>query len=68
VLPEVTVGFYGGEPLLEFELIKKCVEYTKSIIEGKRVKFNMTTNGTLMSDEIMDYLFENEFNVIKTKR
>ncbi|MCL2226875.1 MAG: hypothetical protein FWB97_04520 [Oscillospiraceae bacterium] len=54
--------------MLEFELIKKCVEYTKSIIEGKRVKFNMTTNGTLMSDEIMDYLFENEFNVIKTKR
>ena len=56
----VVIGFYGGEPLLEFELIKKCVEYAKSQVEGKEIRFNMTTNGTLLSDEVVDFLVEND--------
>lgn len=63
VLSSVTVGFYGGEPLLEFELIKQCVEYSKSCVEGKRINFNMTTNGTLLTDEIANYLVENDFSL-----
>lgn len=60
-LADVTIGFYGGEPLLEFELIKQCVEYAKSLTEGKRIRFIMTTNGTLLSDSVVDYLVENNF-------
>ncbi len=48
------VGFYGGEPLLEFPLIKKCIEY----IEGKSKKeiyFNITTNGSLLFPEVATY-------------
>ena len=60
-LSEVVIGFYGGEPLLEFGLIKRCVEYAKSRVEGKKVKFNLTTNGTLISDEAADFLAENDF-------
>lgn len=60
-LSDVIIGFYGGEPLLEFELIKQCVQYAKSKIEGKRIRFNMTTNGTLLSDNVVDYLVENNF-------
>jgi uncharacterized protein len=60
-LTEINISFYGGEPLLEFDLIKQCVEYTKSQTEGKRIRFNITTNGTLLSDSTVDYLVENNF-------
>jgi uncharacterized protein len=62
-LADVTIGFYGGEPLLEFELIKRCVEYANSQVEGKRIRFNMTTNGTLLSDDVVDYLVNNDFRL-----
>ena len=62
-LSDIVVGFYGGEPLLEFELMKKCVEYAKSKNEGKRIKFNITTNGTLLSDEVVDFLVKENFSV-----
>ena len=62
-LPEVTISFYGGEPLLEIELIKQCVRYANEQVEGKRIKFNTTTNGTLLSDDVVDFLVENDFSV-----
>lgn len=62
-LPIVVIGFYGGEPLLEFDLIKQCVEYAKSQVEGKKIRFNMTTNATLLNDHIVDYLVENNFTL-----
>ena len=55
------VGFYGGEPLLEFDLIKKCVQYVNEKVEGKDILFNMTTNGTLLTDEVVDFIVENNF-------
>ena len=60
-LADIGIAFYGGEPLLEFELIKKCVEYAKSCVEGKRILFNITTNGTLLTDEVVDFFAENNF-------
>lgn len=50
---DIHIGFYGGEPLLEFELIKKCMEYAKERCFGKRVYFNLTTNGTLLTREMV---------------
>ena len=60
---EVVIGFYGGEPLLEFELIRQCVAYVHDINEGKKVRFNMTTNGTLLKGEIAQFLVDNDFNI-----
>lgn len=60
----LVISFYGGEPLIEFELIKQCVAYARSVIEGKHLLFNMTTNGTLLTDEIMRFLVENEFQIL----
>ncbi len=60
-LSDAVIGFYGGEPLLEFDLIKQCVEHAKSQVEGKRIRFNMTTNGTMLNDSIVDYIVENDF-------
>ncbi len=56
---KLNIGFYGGEPLLEFELIKSCVAYAKEKAEGKEVSFSITTNATLLTEEIIDYLSEN---------
>ncbi len=61
--PEITIGFYGGEPLLEFDLIQKTVTYAKSKTEGRKIQFNMTTNGTLLSQPVVDYLVEEGFNI-----
>lgn len=58
------VGFYGGEPLIEFELIKKCVSYIESVSEGKELLLSMTTNGTLLNEEIVSFLEEHNFSLL----
>nr|WP_162990788.1 Cys-rich peptide radical SAM maturase CcpM [Maliibacterium massiliense] len=57
-------GFYGGEPLLEYDLIKKCVLYIESQVEGKPIRFSITTNATLLDDERIDFLVEHEFSIL----
>ena len=49
------IGFYGGEPLLEFPLIQRVVEYCEELFLGKELTFSITTNGTLLSDEMIHY-------------
>ena len=61
---KISVGFYGGEPLLRFDLIQKTVQYITKNAGGKRVRFNFTTNGTLITDAIIDFLAENDFHVV----
>lgn len=51
----VNVGFYGGEPLLEFPLLRRVVEYCEQRFLGKKLTFSITTNGTLLSDEMVRY-------------
>lgn len=54
-----TIAFYGGEALTEFNMIKKIVEYAKSINIG--IRFAMNTNLTLLTRDILLFLVENEF-------
>ena len=58
----IHVGFYGGEPLLNFPLIKKCVEYTRKKIKGK-VKFGLTTNGYFLEGDMAEFLGAHNFLV-----
>lgn len=60
------VDFFGGEPLMDFPLVKKLVEYGNKIAEenGKYFRFTITTNGVLLNDEIIDYINENMHNVV----
>ena len=53
--------FYGGEPLLYFETLKKIIEYCKD----KKYPFNyaLTTNATLINDEICKFIVDNNINV-----
>lgn len=57
------ISFYGGEPLLEMELIRNIVEYSENLYKGKELRFNLTTNATLLTDEIADYLYEHNFSL-----
>lgn len=60
---EISIGFYGGEPLLEFSLIQEAVDYAERIFIGKRILFNMTTNATLLNMETAKYLYDKKFNI-----
>lgn len=59
----VNIGFYGGEPMIEFDLIKKCIEYAKEIFKGKDIQFSITTNGTLINKKIIRYFVKNKVNL-----
>lgn len=60
------VDFFGGEPLMNFDVVKGIVEYARSIEKeaGKNFRFTITTNGILLNDEIMEYVNENMHNVV----
>lgn len=60
------VDFFGGEPLMNFETIKKLVDYGRSLEEeyNKHFRFTVTTNGVLLDDEKIDYINENMDNVV----
>ncbi|MDO4288520.1 MAG: thioether cross-link-forming SCIFF peptide maturase [Eubacterium sp.] len=60
------VDFFGGEPLMNFNVVKDLVDYARSqeAAHHKKFKFTMTTNGMLLNDEIMAYLDENMDNVV----
>ena len=52
-----TISFYGGEPLLRFDLIKYAVEYIhRQNYTGHKYAFRITTNGTLLSFDIVQFL------------
>jgi uncharacterized protein len=55
---EFIIGFYGGEPLLNFPLIKKTVDYARKRFEGWDLSFNLTTNLTNMNSDILGYLID----------
>lgn len=48
------IGFYGGEPLLRFDLIQKTFSYMEANFSDKLVTYSMTTNASLLSDEIIE--------------
>jgi uncharacterized protein len=62
---EVNLIFFGGEALLNFKLMREIVAYakTKSQETGKVVDFSLTTNGTLLTDEITDFFQEHRFGI-----
>ena len=60
------VDFFGGEPLMNWEVVKKLVEYGRSQekIHNKNFRFTLTTNGVLLDDEIMEYCNREMSNVV----
>ena len=62
----IEVDLFGGEPLMAFDTIKEIVDYARvqEKIHNKNIRFTMTTNSTLLNDEIIDYLDKNMGNII----
>jgi uncharacterized protein len=63
-MPHLAFGFYGGEPFLNFDLIKKMVSYIKQRVRGKEFELFITSNGTLINDEIIHFLIDNKVNLL----
>ncbi len=61
-----TITFFGGEPLLNFPVVQDVVAYSleKGKELGKEVDFTMTTNATLVTEEIADFLARHGFHVM----
>lgn len=57
------ISFYGGEPLLEMKLIHEIIAYANKVFKGKNIRYNMTTNATLLNDEIVKFLYENDISI-----
>lgn len=60
------VDFFGGEPLLNWETVKRLVAYGRSLekAHGKRFRFTLTTNGLLMDDEVISFCLKEMHNVV----
>ena len=60
------VDFFGGEPLMNFEVVKQLVEYARSIEKekGKNFRFTLTTNGLLIDDDVIDFCNREMSNVV----
>ena len=60
------VDFFGGEPLMNWNVVKQLVEYGRSQEEPhtKKFRFTLTTNGVLLNDEIMEFCNREMANVV----
>ena len=60
------VDFFGGEPLMNWEVVKKLVAYGRSIEKehDKNFRFTLTTNGILLSDEVLEFANKELKNVV----
>ena len=60
------VDFFGGEPLMNFEVVKEITAYCRSIEKekGKNFRFTLTTNGVLLDDEVIDFANRECHNVV----
>lgn len=64
-LPRVNLTFFGGETLLNFKVLKSALAYAKEKGEavGKRVETSLTTNATLLREEVIDWIVANDVGV-----
>ena len=60
------VDFFGGEPLMNWDVVKQLVAYGRSLEEpnNKKFRFTLTTNGVLLNDEVMEFVNKEMSNVV----
>ena len=60
------VDFFGGEPLMNWQVVKDLVKYGRSLEKphNKKFRFTLTTNGILLNDEIIEFLNQEMSNVV----
>ena len=60
------IDFFGGEPLMNWQVVKDLVAYARGLEEAynKKFRFTLTTNGVLLNDEIMEFANKEMSNVV----
>jgi uncharacterized protein len=60
------IDFFGGEPLMNWEVCKELVKYGREQekLHGKNIRFTLTTNGVLLNDEVTDFCNKEMHNVV----
>ena len=60
------IDFFGGEPLMNFDVVKQMVEYARTIEKehNKNFRFTLTTNGVLVDDDVIDFANREMSNVV----
>ena len=58
------IGFYGGEPLINFKVIKETIEYCNMILTNMKFNYSLTTNLSLMNKEILDFFVSNKVDIL----
>ena len=63
---ELGILLFGGEPLLEFDLLREIVNYSQNTTSktDKSITFSLTTNGTLMTEPMMEFFAENNIRYL----
>ena len=61
---KIDIGFFGGEPLLEFELIQEITKYIKDhpLYEADRIQLSLVSNGTIFTREIANFIEKHIFS------
>jgi sulfatase maturation enzyme AslB (radical SAM superfamily) len=62
----VHCGFYGGEPLLAYDRVKHATQLVqeKNKTGDKKIEFSLTTNGTLLTEKMLDFFNQNQFTLM----
>lgn len=65
-IKNLEVDFFGGEPLMNFDVVKQLVEYGRETEKayGKNIRFTITTNGSLLDDDSIAFINENMSNAV----
>lgn len=63
---DLQISYFGGEPCTQYPLIRSITEYAKTRLQGteKRIGFGITSNGTLLSEEMLHYFSCNDIKVL----
>lgn len=59
----LTFEFQGGEPLINYEIIKYIVEYSKSMSKGRYIEYNLVSNLTLLKDDMIEFFLKNGVSI-----
>jgi len=62
--PEIILSFYGGEPMLNFDVIKKSIEYTSKLFKTKKVTYSITCNGSILSEDHVTFFKKYGVNLL----
>lgn len=60
LLDTANISFYGGEALICFDEVKYAVEYTRKLFKDKAINFRLSSNGTTLTEDVIEWLEANE--------